>query len=399
MPILDEFTMALDLSGPATATGEMKRKAAVTKRSYTEPYLNAAHSQEDLLQGGDEIQDWIYLLEKTTWERHGPNPTFDYEDPQTGTRWKIPWAMATQKITYNEHEMAVNQSAHTVDYRAERYKKVIEMKRQQAYIDIVNRREEERWSSPDNNTQEAATPVGTRMPYSIPSLVCADWVNTLPPGFTTVMQISPVTFPNWQNQQMRPGATTGYTWGNTGTELGFFTSFLRMRQLTHFMPIPKFADYAEQEVSPTVIFCSHWGERLVDFVMRANQQAFYGFGNTVGKDAAYSRLQYYGIPIVALEQLNAAALYSNRADNDGTLGANATEAAADVTGPRFWWIDGYCVKPVAHQDLNLTPGRPIHPSAQPYSVVEIMKLMDNLYTSNRRNHGVMSPSVDITSIL
>jgi hypothetical protein len=399
---INAYTQVINSTTPSWASGPYKRANETTRKQYTRTYVIAGKGIERLVRGGVNIQDQIFLTLKPQFRRHGPNPTFDgYEEPQTGVMWTVPWSMGTTPIAWNEHSLAANQEANDDDDRAVKIKDYIWGQYQNAYTDLCNQEEDEYWATPNYLTMEALVATGTRVPYSLP-VFNNEFDNGLPYGFGTagggtgkVMQLSRVDEVNWRPQRL--GYTYVYATDGGST---IFPAFKQMMQLGSFDPLPMNEEYGPQSVSPDFITTSHWGGRLVDAAMRKNQDAFRGFGPTVGRDAAYSKLQFMGVPIVELEKLNTAALYPGSGAEDGsdtfvpeTGTVSYTDSASVVhkNGPRFQAWHNEDLHSVWRKGFHREMSPAFTPSNQPYAIVRIVKLQNNNYVSRSRPLVTMFP--------
>lgn len=389
---LNEFIAVLNSSGPAWLGGPEEIVQETQKQSYTLPHLTAGKIAEIMFQGGDEAKGMVNLELTSTFTRYNPNPTINYIQAQPGQVLTVPWAFAYAYISHAKQDIGLNKEMTTKKARAQKYKSVMWLKRQNYQVDVANSMEEEFWATPDYATMEAATPTGVRKPYSIPVFV-NEWTNGLPLGFeaatggaNTVEQISSVTFTKWRNHAV--------TYANVDTATAnLFHGFKRMRQAVQFDKIPREgAKYGETETKPEVIFTSSWGDRLYEQCMVAGNQNFYGGGaSRPGQDPAYDVLQYHRVPIVRITQLDSALLYPNAGAS-----AYASEATADLTGPRFYFINGRYFFPFFHSDNYGQLGNAMIPANQPFSVVQVMDLWNNLGCQSRYRSGILSPAADTT---
>ena len=103
----------------------------LAKNTYTWGRLRTGKEMFEMVQGGDEIQDTIYLELKSTFERYNPNVAIDnYQNLQTGTTWTVPWAFAYAYTAWTKQELGLNKEIHTKNYRARKYKSVLYQKHQ-----------------------------------------------------------------------------------------------------------------------------------------------------------------------------------------------------------------------------------------------------------------------------
>lgn len=405
---INAYTQVINSTTPSWASGPFKRANETTRRQYTRTYVIAGKAIERLVRGGKSIQDMVFLNLKPLFRRHGPNPTFaGYEQPQTGTMWEVAWSRGTSHVAWDEDALASNQEANDEEDRAVKIKDYVWGQYQNSYTDLNNQEEDEYWATQSYLTMEALTPTGTRAPYSLP-VFNNEFNNGLPYGFGTVaggsgkvMQISRVDEANWRPQRM------GYLYNASSDTLSIFASFKAMLQKCSFDPMPMNEEYGPQSVSPDFITCSHWGGRIVDHAMRKNQDAFRGFGPTVGRDAAYARLQFMGLPIVEIEKLNTALLYPGSgaegssggtfvAEN-GVVSYTDSDSVVHEKGPRFQFWHNEDLHSVWRKGFHRELSKAFTPSNQPYAIVRIIKLQNNNYVSRSRSLGTMFPKTTAIS--
>ncbi len=400
MASLDEFTTVLAATGPAWATGAYDVVNEVSLNTYTLPHLLANKTAEETVQGGDQITDMIYLDLKPTYTRREVNPTVSYQNPQTGTIWRVPWSFAMAHVAWTKEEVGLNKETYTTKYRAQKYKDVIWLKYQNLWTDVCNGMEAEFWAPPDYGTMEADTVVGNiRVPYSIPT-----FVNQYPNGVPTlgwtgsnIMGIDAAANVKWRPQQVSYNTKAG----SEGTDNLFylFDAFAKMRQQVGFDKLPRHSEYAEGKTMPQAIFCSDWGERLYQRGLMENQDLFSGYGGEVRNDPAYPGPAYYGIPLVRLSTLNTATLYPGDTGYTAYQDEQFTTGIA-IAGPRYYWINGEYLKLVVHSENYASLSAPFIPSAQPFSVVRVMDLWNNNICRSRRRHGIVYPvTTDVTKAL
>lgn len=385
-----EFTTLLNATGPAWLGSVDEVVNDVSRATYTQPHLTTGKASEIMIQGGDVIQDMVFLEITSSFTRYNPNPTVSYTNAQPGTPLQIPWSFAYATTGWTKQEASLNRDFMTRTARAQRYKRVIKMKYQNLWTDVCNKTELEYWATPDYGTMEAANTTTPRVPYSIPVFI-NEWTNGLPLGFesatggaNTVETINGVTYSNWRNQ-----TGTYADLDTAGNERALFAGFKRLRQLTQFDKLPKHADMGETQNKPHVIFMSSWGDRVFEHFMVVNQDTFWGGDR--GKDVAYNDLRYWNIPLVRIDALDSALLYPNAGAS-----AYASEATADLTGPRYYFVNGEYLVPFFHSENYASLGDPDTPSNQPFSVVQVMDMWNNLGCRSRRRQGILSPAADTT---
>lgn len=414
---LEEFTQLLASQGPAWMTEQNEMVNEMVLRTYTLPRIMKGKSMEDTVDGGDQIQDMIYMDLKSGWERIDPNVSLDYDNFQTGTIWTVPWTFACNKVSYTMQETDLNKDKYTGKYRTQAYKKVIRQKHQNMWTDTCNQVDAEFWASPNAELMEltSTTPNAPRIPYSLPvfinemsdasdptatgvtglpSRIAADWST-----FTSnVMGIPPATKTKWQNQRQ------SYTFDPT-TAVGAAEIFAPMSKLMYkvsFDRLPKHPEFSDKRTSPHVILTNLAGMANYEHALRLNQDTFRGIGKTSGQDPDYDKPTFRGIPLDYISALDTALIYPTGASealstwNDDTNNTNT--GSTGFVGPRYTYVNGEYFKFVMHSDHFFKLYDPFIPSNQPFTIVQVMDLWNNFICRSRMRQGQLYPGENITSV-
>lgn len=412
---LEEFTQLLDSTGPAWLTEKDERVNEMVLRTYTLPRIAKGKSMQDMVQGGDEIQDMIYMDLKSNWQRINPNVSLDYDNFQTGTIWNVKWAFATANVGWTDQEIDLNKEKFTGSYRAQVYKKVIRQKHQNLWTDVCNSMDAEFWAQPNADLMEVSSPTDPRVPYSIPVFVnelsdasnptatgvtglpsrtAADWSSSA----STIMGINPATKTKWQNQRQ------SYTFDGT-TAVGAAGLFAPMSKLMYkcsFDRLPKRPEYSDKTTSPHVIITNLAGIANYEHALRLNQDTFRGVGKTSGQDPDYDKPTFRGVPLDYISALDTAAIYPTGASealstfDDDTNNTNT--GSTGFVGPRYTFLNGEYLNLVIHDNHFLKLSSPFRPSNQPFSVVQVLSLWNNFLCRSRMRQGQLYPGANITSV-
>lgn len=415
----EEFTQLLAFQGSAWMTGLDEMVNEMVLRTYTWPRIKAGKSMEDMVQGGDDIRDIIYMDLKSSWRRVNPSVSLDYDNHQVGTTWNVPWTFGVNHVSWAEQEADLNKEKFTGAYRTQSYKNVIRSKLQNLWTDTCNKIDGEFWAQPDAQLMEIAAPSDPRVPYSLPvfinelsdasdptatgvtglpSRTAADWSTHA----STVMGINPATKTKWQNQRE--------SYGTTGTPADFttaagsqviFPAMSKMRYKVAFDRLPKHPEYSDKRTQPHVIITNLQGMANYEAALRLNQDTFRGVGLTSGQDPDYDKPTFNGIPLDYIAALDAAEIYPTGASEvfaawDST--ANATNTGGTgYAGPRYYFLNGDYMKMVIHQDHFLRLRDPFTPSNQPFNVVQVMDLWNNFICRSRMRQGILYPTGDVVN--
>ncbi len=412
---LDEFTTLMASQGPAWARGPEVIVNDVVKNTYTLNRFVTGKNVMEMVQGGDQITDTIFLDAKSTFQRYNPNVEFTYQNPQTGTTWTVPWAFAAAHMSWTKHELGLNKDTTTKKYRAQRYKSVMWQKHQNLKTDISNSLEEEIWAQPDQVNMESSSPTSPRVPYSIPVFI-NEFANGLPhttvdvsgATWTTVMGIDPTVAGNEAWKPLQVGyAVTNYTSASNVAPL--FQALSAAFHKTSFDRLPYGSEYSDARTTPNFFATSLNGLTNFETALRVSQDLFSGMGKVGGQDPDYPGPKFRGKPLVYISELDTATIHS-----DGT-NAVAEESASGVSGSHisltygsvgsniksavtgggvssfYYAVSGLYMKCVVHSENYLVLTDPITPSKQPFSRVQVADIWNNFICRSRRRHAIVVP--------
>jgi hypothetical protein len=411
---LEEFTTLMQSTGPAWMRGPENLINEAVRKTYTGNRICAAGSMMEMCQGGDQIEDIIFLGETSDYARYNPNEAFTYDMPQTGTKWTAPWAFAKASVSWTKQDIGLNVESMGAKYRASVYKRVMHQKHQNLWTGVCNGIEDEFWAQPDSGEMESSTPTGPRKPYSIPVFINEFTLGKVPAradaggvAWSTIQGIDPAGTGNskWAPYSVGGGsgaaaASDGYDFdASTSSALdtaGLFPAFTKAFWNLRFDRLPKKPEYSDKTSSPCVIWCSLQGMVNYEHALRVNQDTFRGIGKTSGQDPAYDAPTFRGIPLEYIAALDSAKLYAS------TLNAvdETVEASADAgakAGPRYYFINSEYLKFVTHTENYCKMTEPFMPSAQPFTRVQVMDLWNNTVCRSRARHGIVGPNTEVTA--
>lgn len=421
---LSEFTTFMASTGPAWMTDTESVVNEALRNFYTGNRV-AFGDMGDMTEGGSSIKDTTFLKEKSTFSRYNPNESFSYLNHQTGTQWEAQWAFAYAYMAWEEKELGLNIESMGSKYRAQVYKKVMRQKHQNLWTDVCNSMDDEFWARPYQTEMESSTPTGPRRPYSIPV-----FVNEHPSGMipalvdegATLWETSQGINPTLSNQEKwrcyqacynangydATGAddtkanTTGYSFSTSSALAAakIFPTFSKAWYGLHFDRLPMKPEYSDKTTAPQVIWCTTQGITNYEFALRTNQDEFKGMGSASGQDPAYPGPSFRGTPLEVISALESALLYQNGIEAVTELGYNAAGTDADTAafraGPRYYFVNTQYLKFVAHANKMCTLTKPLTPTDQPFSRVQVMDLWNNIVCRSPRHQGIVSPASDTT---
>jgi len=429
---LDDFTTLMESTGPAWMRGPEVMVNDTVRSSYTGNRIAAAGNMVEMIQGGDSIQDRVYLAPaggaSSGLQRYDPNEGFEYDHAQPGVNWTVPWAFAWASMSWTKQDVGLNAESMGKRYRAQVYKRVMYEKHQNLYSRVCNSLEDEYWARPNAAKMEGTGSVSKRQPYSIPCFV-NEFTNGLAPAivdssstlWTTVQGITPGTtdsagvYSKWKPYAVGGGITSGtntgaeggldsgynFTPSSIGTSTTLFAEFTKAYWNLRFDRLPKSPEYSDKTSSPNVIWCSLQGMVNYEHALQKSQDTFRGVGASTGQDPAYDGPTFRKIPLEYISSLDTALLYSDGTEaiteNDIAADGNTGEGTAAIVGPRYYFINANYLKFVVHQDNYCVMTAPFAPDAQPFTRVQVMDLWNNTVCRSRARHGIVGPNETITN--
>jgi len=403
---LNLFTEFVDITGPTYLTGPKDVVNDAQKTNYgTLGYMLRGQGMSDVLQGGATINDYVYLQAVRRSRSYKPNEKQTYDNTQTGTTWSADWRFFLTDMVWTDEEIILNAGG-TMSREAkfQAYKDLYWRKQQQVYTDQMNYWEEILWAVPDSTAMEVSG-TGSEM-YSIPTFITQNDPHTAGASAAAASQIvqtgsHPLMAAStaWSGNVAGidpDAASSGGKWANTlvhyGTGGAGFTT-ASLENVIHaldiafhavdFRPPPMFQEYyenpqAQQKPGP-FIACSLEGKTKLMFLYRESKDTWVDM-----KDPFFNPT-YAGAPIVYTAQLDTAALYNL----GGT--ALATEAAATITGPRYYGIQPQYLRPVFHTDRYFTSLGVMTDLEQPTTHVMPINTYAQLCPRSRNRHFMVAP--------
>ena len=396
---LHNFDLFTNVTGPTFLTGAKEAVNDAQKRNYrTLGYLMRGQNMSRVLQGGLNIQDYIYLSTFRRARTYSPGISKQsYTAPQPGTLWTQHWRFFITDMVWYEEEIDLQAGSEmSSEARFQKYKDIWFAKQQDLWTDQMNYWEESLWATPNFNAMEGTGPAVTEM-MSIPCVITdCQLTNTVTISTGNLMGDAVRPEANgtgtWATIQGITQATAN--WTNKALQYSTFDEALtsaissldRAFMEMDWEPPPVMKEYFEDPNLDTTpkpfIACSASGKmQLIQSYRVANDR----WANLTDP---WMNPTYGGFSIVYIKQLDTAAIW----DGGTTL---KTEAAADLTGPRFVGIHPKYLTTVWHKDKYMTKRDvPVTP-AEPTTHVVPYVSYGNLVCRSRARHFVLTPSTDL----
>ena len=352
---------------------------------YTSVFLMGGRTPEEMFRTSQTIRKTLYLSEENVGQRFGgAGLRMDFQNVQIGTKVTTQMSYYANHIAWDEVEIDLNADS---DMGREairaRFHEIITGKLQNLAQSHATTFENEKWAAAD----QAAMRTNFTAPMSLPYFI-TEQDNGLPlqadnTAMTDVLGLAPATYPKWDNTRVSYGALGGDD-ADGGDLIG---ALIFAAQKTHFEPLPIKPEHGVMESAPNVVFCSNDGLRKVQAAIRAGVDQW----GRRELDVAYG-LTLGNMVIRNVTTLDSAALYKPVSGS-----ALATEATADLTGPRFWGVSKKAFMPSFMKDRMMKMEKPVNLTAigAPNEWVQVCKTYNQLLCWDRSKSFIVSPSTDL----
>lgn len=357
---------------------------------------NGESANAKRIQGGKSIQYHNFLSRRNSFEEYLTGGVTTPTNTQHMTEPTAQWRFARAHKSYADPEIILNDK---IRYggnndRYQEFTRIAAEKNALLYEDLVHGVEGQLWAQP-NTTKMEGNGSGTQSPYSIMSIVNEDtsglwgsgWSSPPTEVFTTKLGLTPGTAAYGDNFKPQKRTYGNFTANDNDN---VFAAFDHMAMDIHFDTPVSMAEYWEKDrLNKQMIITSRWGRAEVQTLMRAENDHY-----RIGKqDPAYPDPTYYGIPITFNDSFGAGAYY------EPTSGSTpATETAANITGPRYLWLDGNHLCPVINSERFFYHDKPEREGAtRPDTWVVYVSLWWNLVPTSIKRQGIVAPDTDITA--
>ena len=403
--LLSNLTDLFLATSQAVLTGENFMLHESQKRNTLLKKIMGASDMVDMVQGGDTITDQIIFDEDNTGADYAPMESFT---PRLGNHLKeisIDWKFTKFDVTFSKHEKGLNMAGSlNKGARSMVFKKIIKAKYTNLWVSVNNFLERQFFATPNVTTMETAggkTPLSLFCTLTEFGAVSTDAkpVGTVPAGFTTVQGVNPTTFPKWKNpvQFYAQGASSINVAGNRWDG---FSGIRRLVERLKFEELAIRPEFGEAYDPEGFIMCSLAGKSLWELATaRLNDQTRHGPSN-----AAYPGLNFDGIPLTYVEQMDFAAVWTGgtaTTSDAGEFNATTDDAGGittdpDTQGPRYVVVVPKYWRKIIHSDHFLEEETPPPTVAQPFSRTVYYDCWHNNFNRSRqRAGGIMKPSASI----
>ena len=385
---LNEFSDFVEATGPTYVTGPQDLvNEGVKNTYYFGRLLQGDVNSTKTLQGGSDIRESIVFRDNGTFETYQPGANHNWQNPQRLEKIQAHWRFTMSHMAWTEQEILLNEK---VAYGTEssRFQQYVNLRNEKELIMWTskwNGLEDLLWAEPDAATMEGQG-TGLTEPYSIPAFINED-TNGLflrnGTNFTTVEGITPGDAD--VDGKFAPQQNT-YSNLTQNDSAGLLAAFDETWMDVKFEQPQMHKQYWEDSrLNKQMILCSKTGRANYQLLLRAGQDHFVAGA----QDPAYPDPMYNGTPVARVSTLDTATLY-----DDGSSG-NAVEASADVTGPRYYWVNGNYLYPVFHRDRYFSKHEVTKHHNVPDTWVCPVATWYNVICTSRQRQAIVSPLTDL----
>jgi len=382
---LVNFNDFVEGTGPAYVTGPKSLVNEGVKHTYYFGRLmRGDKNTKKIIQGGESIRESIVFQDNGSFETHLPGANHDWVNPQRLKKVEAQWRYTMCHMSWVEQEIIHNQA---IKYGNEDV-------RFHQYVDLLYEKETIMWSSKWNGLEDLlwALPVAADMetesgtePYSIPAFI-NELTNGLYTGWTTVEGIDPTAAD--VDSKFAP-QQVGYNESNSDHAVNVADNViskfdLMWHDVMFEQPETQKQYFEDPRLNNQMILCSKAGRRVVMQMLRASQDHFV----TGAQDPAYPDPMYYMIPIKRVSTLDTANLYA------ATAGGFTSEDVADITGPRYYWVNGNYMYPVFEEERYFHKYEVTKHHNVPDTWVCPVATWYNILCTSRQRQGIVYPTVD-----
>lgn len=389
---LTVFNDFMSTTGPAVLTGPDSFINEASKRNYMLSRFLGEDEMGEMIQGGDEIIDFILKEDASTFTDYQPNAMHTWQNPQVMTNWKVPWRFSLDHMSWTQQEVLLQMgSGLTRKARFHKYKSIKRKIEARMWTSMMNGMEDALVAVPDKDEMEASA---GKTPYSLIAFNNEETNGLFTDGsetWTTVQQLDPTTDTYWVPQQVQYNYNDPYD--TNKNKDGVIDAFEEIAVDLDFRPPPKAQEYFEGGPSNTntgpnpflqkFIATSKGGILLYKRALREIGDRGY-VSNP--QDPAYMRPQFAGFDVEEFDTLEAAALY-----DDGSSG-RTDWANATTPGPRYYFFHTRYIRMIFHSERYFFKHEvDSHPN-QVGSYRQPVEVWRNLVCrSRRRGCGIVYP--------
>ena len=392
MPALSGFADFVSMTAPKMWSSPDKFTNNLQRKGYLLPRLLMGREGSRSIGGGERIREYLLTKPNNTFRLHSPNEaTPGWQNGQHTDLVEIAYRFAEAHTSYTAQEVDLNEGDPSVTW-----KRVRDAKMSALWSAVANGLEDTFFAIPDRANMEVIHG-NPGKPNSIPVFVNEQTGGRWGTVTTTVDSevVTPYTTDSsietlartatngWQCAQRAYGTAAGD--GFTETNLTNVANAFNYMWLDVQFKSPGIqARYFEDaEMFRQCILCSSEGLVKYNHLLRNSNQSLPSM-----QDPNYSGPMFSGIALERIPSLDTALLYSE----DGDTTDSDNEAGANITGPRYYWINFNHMKLVWHPKWYMKLLDQFNPEYQRTTTVLPVETWFNLFCSSLRHQGIVYPA-------
>lgn len=408
------FNDFIATTGPAYVRGPDDVVNEAVKNSYILRRFLKGSDMAKVIRGGANIKDAIILDESSTFAQYQPNDTFTWQNPQVLSTATAEWRFSVDHMSWTDQEIEL-QGGGGLSRDALRgvYKNLKRTKEQRMWTSMINGIEDKLWAIPHSEQMETAS---GQEPYSIPVFINEQidgqflegtssgsgtdisGTGVLGTKWSTIEGINPETKTRWVPQQVLYSSAVATADGSVPTAAdstgrNIMQAFDLMWMQIRFQTPPTRQEYFENaELYKQCIVTSRRGMTEYMSLLRRSQDLF---ATASRQDPSYVKPAFAGIDLEYAAKLDTATLYPHDTATSGLV--TETDANAEDSGPRYYWINGNYLFPVFHATRYMERKGPMQHPNQPFTSVVVCDMWWNLFCNSRQRQGIVAPYGDVYS--
>lgn len=383
-------------SGPVFASGEDTIINNVSRRSFIMGKMLRGSKASMVLQGGDKIQETLYLNAVRTYQQIGRNGDINRVNPQKDTLMQLDWKFAHDQMTFDEAEYKLQAGSNPSKVK---YKDMAYSKKQRTWESVVDGFETGLWYPPATTPTETVTygemegANGKRW-YSIPVFVneqdgSAGGFND---GWTSIENVTLSSNANWRCNRSTYDAGDPMDTDMDGD--GLFDALEDSSLKTgyqqpgfkdeYFEPDNHYTNGKEKQSTPNIIATSINGMKQIMRCHRLSNESL-----ITPQDAAYPKPRWNGKTFCDVQALDDAQLYRNAADS---AFVDELDTNANKRGARYYDINTNYLKAIFHTDKYFTMWDPIRLQNKVGVFAIDIEVWGNVICTSLRHQSIISPA-------
>lgn len=390
-------------TGPAYMTGPEDLLNLASKQTFLMKRLIAKKSPKELLQGGATIKDQIMFAAESDFAHYRPNESFDYSNQQGVDEWSVNWRFTKDSMGWTHHEVGLNTAQMSKRAKIHKFKTLKRTKERRMWTSLMNKLDNTLIRQPDATEMELSNGLA---PYSLPV-----FINEWSKANATAAEIAANTFPGlpstvWSGVSstimgINPNPSTGkIAWNNmlesysdvsTPASANLFRALSRLFHRLKWDSLPMKPELGEGQDWPDFIGTSLKGIEQYEHLLRISQDSF-----LAGRqDPSYQSPTFRGVQLVYLSDFDTAPIFRTGAGNTFGDESSALNIANNFgSGARYWCVRGESIKPIFHEERYFFKKK-VELPRQPFNEVIVVDLWHNNICVNRRQNGMIYPSVNL----